>query len=171
MHKRLLLIPPLLAVLCGLALPADGLSQVNASGALADIAARYFADKMELDPLNASATLADPRYEGRLTITIAPAEVARTRALNERVKRELASVDAAALGERDRLTRELLLGEAQLAIDGDAFPAHLMPIDLYGGVPLLLSMFGSGDQLQPLKTTADYDNYLKRLQRLPAWNE
>ena len=171
MHKRLLLIPPLLAALFGLALPADAESQVNASGALADIAARYFADKMELDPLNASATLAAPRYEGRLTITIAPAEVARTRALNERVKRELASVDAAALGERDRLTRELLLGEAQLAIDGDAFPAHLMPIDHYGGVPLLLSMLGSGDQLQPLKTTVDYDNYLKRLQRLPAWNE
>jgi uncharacterized protein (DUF885 family) len=126
---------------------------------------------MELDPLNASATLAAPRYEGRLTITIAPAEVARARALNERVKRELASVDTAALGERDRLTRELLLGEVQLAIDGNAFPAHLMPVDHYGGVPLLLSMLGSGDQLQPLKTPGDYDNYLKRLLRLPAWND
>lgn len=174
LHKRLLLIPPLLAAVFGLALPADAQSQgaqANAAGALADIAARYFGDKMELDPLNASATLAAPRYEGRLTITIAPAEVARTRALNERVKHELASVDPAALGERDRLTRELLLGEVQLAIDGDAFPAHLMPIDHYGGVPLLLSMLGSGDQLQPLKTPADYDNYLKRLRRLPDWNE
>lgn len=171
MHKRLLLIPPLLAAVFGLALPAEAAAQADAGGALADIASRYFADKMELDPLNASATLAAPRYEGRLTITIAPAEVARTRALNERVKRELASVDAAALGERDRLTRELLLGEVQLAIDGDAFPAHLMPIDHYGGVPLLLSMLGSGEQLQPLKTPSDYDNYLKRLLRLPAWNE
>ncbi len=171
MHKQLLLIPPLLAAVFGLALPADAVSQGNAAGALADIAARYFADKLELDPLNASATLAAPRYEGRLTITIAPAEVARTRVLNERVKRELASVDTAALGERDRLTRELLIGEVQLAIDGAAFPAHLMPIDHYGGVPLLLSTLGSGDQLQPLKTPADYDNYLKRLQRLPAWNE
>ena len=173
MHKRLLLIPPLLAAVFGLALPADAQSQGtqgSAGSALADVAARYFADKMELDPLNASATLAAPRYEGRLTITIAPAEVARTRALNERVKRELASIDAAALGERDRLTRELLLGEVQLAIDGDAFPAHLMPIDHYGGVPVLLSMLGSGEQLQPLKTPGDYDNYLKRLQRLPDWN-
>ena len=174
MHKRLLLIPPLLAAVFGMALPADAQSQGtqgNAGSALADIAARYFADKMELDPLNASATLAAPRYEGRLTITIAPAEIARTRALNERVKRELASVDAAALGERDRLTRELLLGEVQLAIDGDAFPDYLMPINHFGGVPLLLSTLGSGEQLQPLKTLSDYDNYLKRLQRLPAWNE
>jgi uncharacterized protein (DUF885 family) len=64
-----------------------------------------------------------------------------------------------------------LLREVQLAIDGDAFPGHLMPIDHYGGVPVLLSMLGSGDQLQPLKTPADYDNYLKRLLRLPAWNQ
>jgi len=173
MHNRLLLIPPLLAAVLGLALPADARSQGTqgkAGSALADIAARYFADKMELDPLNASATLAAPRYEGRLTVTIAPAEVARTRALNERVKRELAAVDAAALGERDRLTRELLLGEVQLAIDGDAFTAHLMPIDQYGSVPVLLSMLGSGEQLQPLKTPADYDNYLRRLQKLPDWN-
>ncbi len=173
MHKRLLLIPPLLAAVFGLALPADAQSQGtqgNAGSALADVAARYFADKMELDPLNASATLAAPRYEGRLTITIAPAEVARARALNERVKRELASIDAAALGARDGLTRELLLGEVQLAIDGDAFAEHLMPINQYGGVPVLLSTLGSGEQLQPLKTPADYDNYLKRLQQLPDWN-
>lgn len=173
MHKRLLLIPPLLAAVFGLVLPADAQSQGtqgNAGGALADIAARYFADKMELDPLNASATLAAPRYEGRLTITIAPAEVARMRALNERVKRELASVEPSALGERDRLTRELLFGEVQLAIDGDAFPDYLMPINQYGAVPVLLSTLGSGEQLQPLKTPADYDNYLKRLERLPAWN-
>ena len=170
MHKRLLLIPPLLAAVLGFALPADAVSQSNAGGTLADIAARYFADKMDLDPLNASGVTAEPRHEGRLTITIAPAEVARARALNERVKREVSGVDPAALGERDRLTRELLLGEVQLAIDGDAFPEHLMPINQYGGVPVLLSMLGSGEQLQPLKTPADYDNYLKRLQRLPAWN-
>jgi len=170
MHKRLLLIPPLLAAVFGLALPADVSSQGNAASLLADIAARYFADKMELDPLNASGLLAAPRYEGRLTITIAPAEVERARALNARVKRELASVAPSSLGEQDRLTRELLLDEVQLAIDGSAFPAHLMPIDHFGGVPLLLSTLGSGEQLQPLKTPADYDNYLKRLLRLPAWN-
>ena len=58
MLKRLLLIPPLLAAVFGLALPADAQSQGtqgNAGSALADVAARYFADKMELDPLNASA--------------------------------------------------------------------------------------------------------------------
>ncbi|HEY9067628.1 MAG TPA: DUF885 domain-containing protein [Burkholderiaceae bacterium] len=157
------------ALICALATVAASAAEPP-KAALADIASRYFADKMELDPLNASALLADPRYEGRLTVTIAPAEVARARALNERVKRELAAVDPAALSDSDRLTRELLAGEVQLALDGDAFPAHLMPIDHYGGVPLLLATLGSGEQLQPLKTPADYDHYLQRLQRLPDWN-
>ena len=180
--RRLLLTFPTLALmggalLCALATvaavaapaqPAQAAQSGNAR--LADIASRYFADKMELDPLNASALLADPRYEGRLTVTIAPAEVARAKALNERVKRELEAVDPAALSERDRLTRELLADEVGTALDGFAFPTHLMPIDHFGGVPLLLATLGSGEQLQPLKTPADYDHYLQRLLRLPEWN-
>jgi uncharacterized protein (DUF885 family) len=176
-YRRLLLTFPTLALMgcaliCALATVAASAAPVQppSSAGLADIASRYFADKMELDPLNASALLADPRYEGRLTVTIAPAEVARAKALYERVKRELATVDPATLSERDRLTRELLDDEVQLALDGFAFPTHLMPIDHFGGVPLLLATLGSGDQLQPLKTPADYDHYLQRLQRLPAWN-
>lgn len=142
----------------------------RADAALADIAERYFADKMALDPLTASATTGEARYEGRLAITIAPREVGRLRALDERVKREAGAVSPAELGARNRLTRDLLLREVQLAIDGSEFPTHLMPIDQFGSVPLLLATLGSGDQLQPLKTPADYDNFLKRLQRLPAWN-
>lgn len=167
-------IRPLLftAALLSLTLPTQAIVlEPKADAALADIAARYFADKMELDPLNASALLGEARYEGRLTITIAPREVERARALNERVKREAGAVSPAELGARSRLTRDLLLDEVQLALDGSAFPTHLMPIDHFGGVPLLLAMLGSGDQLQPLKTPADYDHYLQRLQRLPAWNE
>ena len=174
-RRRLLLTFPTLvlmggALVCALATVAAAAAPAPGSAALADIASRYFADKMELDPLNASALLADPRYEGRLSVTIAPAEVDRARALNERVKRELAAVDPATLSGRDRLTRELLDGEVRLALDGFVFPTHLMPIDHYGGVPLLLATLGSGDQLQPLKTLADYDHYLQRLQRLPDWN-
>lgn len=165
-------IQPLLTFLLSatIASCADAAPTDDARRALADVAARYFADKLELDPLNGSATTAEARFEGRLAITIAPDEIARARALNERVRRELAAIDAAALDARDRLTHELLADEIRLAIDGDAHDAHLMPIDHYGGVPLQLATFGSGEQLQPLKTPADYDNYLKRLRRLPAWN-
>lgn len=141
-----------------------------ASAKLGDIAARYFNDRLELDPMLGSMLLADPKFEGRLSITIAPDEIAKSHALNERVKRELAGVAVDALGPSERLTHELLAWEVQLALDGDAYPDHLMPIDQYGGLPVALSNLAGGDQTQPLKTPADYDNYLKRLARIPDYN-
>lgn len=167
------------AVAAGTALPAGWAAAQAAattpspaapSAALADIAARYFADGLELDPLHGSMTLAAPRFEGRLAITIAPAEVAKSHALNERVKRELAAVPVDTLTPADRLTHELLGWEVQLALDGDDYPDHLMPMDQYGGLPVALSNWAGGDQTQPLKTPADYDNYLKRLRRIPDYN-
>ena len=48
------------------------------------IAARCFADRLELDPLAASVTLVDPRFEGRMEITIAPEQIAKVTALTRR---------------------------------------------------------------------------------------
>lgn len=168
------------AVAAGVALPASWASEATSipaassarapSSALADIAARYFADGLELNPLLGSTILADPKFEGRLTITIAPEEVAKSHALGERVKRELAGVPVDQLAPGERLTHELLAWEVQLALDGDAYPEHLMPIDQYGGLPVMLSNLAGGDQTQPLKTPADYDNYLRRLRRIPDYN-
>lgn len=149
---------------------AAGRTAGTADAAFAELAARYFADKMDLDPLAASAMLTDARYQGRLAITIAPDEIARASALNRRTLRELAALPAARLSPPVRLSHRLLGDEARLALAGDRFPGHLMPIDQYGGVPLILANLASGDQAQPLKTPADHEHYLARLQRMPDFN-
>jgi len=158
-----------LLVGAALALPATSRPAPSADAAFARLASRYFAQKMELDPLTASATLALPRYEGRLEITIAPEHIAKARALNEQTLRALQVLPRHRLGARGRLSHELLQWELQLALDGDEFPGHLMPIDQFGGLPLALATLASGDQAQALKTPRDYDNYLLRLGRLPAY--
>lgn len=136
----------------------------------ADIAARYFADRMDLDPLQASALLADPKYEGRLAIAIAPGEIDKARALAERVLRELAALPASGLAPAEHLSHELLGRDARELLEATAFPDHLMPINQWGGLPMALANVAGGDQAQPLKTPADYDNYLKRLRRLPEYS-
>lgn len=140
-----------------------------ADARLRDTAARYFAEKMDLDPLSASAIVGGERYEGRLEITIAPDQLARARRLNERVLGELQRIDPMSLGAAARLDHELLTWEVQLALDSDRFPGHLMPIDQFGGLPQQLASLAQGDQAQPLKTTRDHENYLRRLARLPAY--
>jgi uncharacterized protein (DUF885 family) len=165
MLRRHALFTPLLAAACAHAGPSD-----DPDAAFQRVAARYFRDLMELDPLDASAIVGWPRYEGRMEVTIAPAAVANTKVLFQRVARELLAARIDALNPANRLSHELLSWEVNQAIDGLKFPTHLMPINQFGGVPMTLANMGSGDQAQPLKTPADYANYFKRLKRLPEFN-
>lgn len=142
----------------------------SAAEAFDALAERTFQARLDLDPLNGSGTTGDPRFEGKLEIMIAPDRVARVHALNRRALRELQAIPAERLDPARRLSRALLEDDLQLAIEGARWPFELMPIDQYGGMPVLLANLGGGDQFQPLKTPADHDNYLKRLAKLPQWN-
>jgi uncharacterized protein (DUF885 family) len=135
----------------------------------AAIADRYFSDRLDLNPLEGTQITGEARYEDKLDIAISPAHRAKTRALMQRVVRELAALDANALSPADRLSYELLKEKMRDGLEGDRYPGHLMPLNQYGGLPVYVVQLGSGQQIQPLKTVANYRNYLKRLERLPVW--
>lgn len=168
MLRRHALFTPLLAAAWGCGTRAAAVGDADAE--FQKVAARYFRDLMDLDPLNASATVGWPQHEGRMEITIAPAAVANGKLLYQRVARELLAARVDELNPANRISHELLGWEVNRAIDGLKFPSHLMPIDQFGGVPMQLANMAAGDQAQPLKTPADYANYFKRLKRLPEFN-
>jgi uncharacterized protein (DUF885 family) len=149
--------------------PAQAASGPDAD--FAALAARYFDERMDLDPLRASALLAEPKYEGRLEIGISPEHIARERALNRRVMAELEKLPAQRLDAGNRLSRELLEWEVRDALEGERYPQHLLPMNQWGGLPMELANLADGEKAQPLKTPADYDNFLKRLRRLPEYND
>ncbi len=136
---------------------------------LAAIAEKYFQDGLDLNPLAGTQITADAKYEDKLAISIAPAHRKKVLALNNRVLRELKTINPKRLSPADRLTYDLLAEEIRDDIEGLSFPSELMPVDQYGGLPVYVAQFGSGEQIQPLKTVANYRNYLKRLQVLPQW--
>ncbi len=141
----------------------------QASKPLATIAERYFEDRLQLDPLEGTATTGEARFEGELTITIAPAHLAKVRKLSQRVLQELKSLNEQKLSPADRMTYAVLKRQLQEQLEGDKFHGELMPIDQYGGLPVSLAQFGTGQDIQPLKTVKNYENYLKRLDKLPVW--
>jgi len=144
-------------------------SAEQASKPLASIAARYFEDRLQLDPLEGTATTGEARFEGELTITIAPAHLAKVRKLSQRVLQELKLLNEQKLSPADRMTYAVLKRQLQEQLEGDKFHGELMPIDQYGGLPVSLAQFGTGQDIQPLKTVKNYENYLKRLNKLPVW--
>ena len=139
------------------------------SPTLARIAERYYQDFLTLNPITGTSALGEVRFEDKLEISIAPGHRARSKALYQRVQRELANLDRKKLNDADALTVALLQEETSTRLEAFTYPTWLMPVDQYGGLPVALAQFGSGQDIQPLKTVKNFENYLKRLNRLPAW--
>lgn len=162
------------AVISGAALAADrastpGAKSKDPASVLAAIAERYFQDYLTLNPLTGSSRLGDVRFEDKLEIDIAPAHRARSKALYQRTQRDLARLDASKLNAGDALTLALLREETGRRLEEFNYPSHLLPVDQYGGLAVELAQYGNGQDIQPLKTVKNYENYLKRLDKLPAW--
>ncbi len=136
---------------------------------LAGIAERYFEDHLVLNPLEASSLTGEARFDSKLTITIAPTQMALERALAQRVLAQLAAIKVGTLSPADAMTYEVLKRQLQEQIESGKFPKQLMPIDQYGGLPVYVAQLGSGQDIQPLKTVKNYDDYLSRLNKLPLW--
>lgn len=151
--------------------PAAAATKQTEGEKLAAIAERYFQDGLELNPLFASQITADPKYEGELEIDIAPVYRVKVRTLLQRVQREQAALNVKLLSPADQLTFSLLEEEVKRRLEGMRFPGDLLPINQYGGMPVQIAQFGSGQDIQPLKTVQNFRNYLKRLEKITEWNE
>jgi uncharacterized protein (DUF885 family) len=148
-------------------LPATGAPDEGAK--LAAIAEKYFQDGLDLRPLQGTQITGDAKYEDKLEVSIAPAFKAKLLSLLTGTQRALKRVNIKALTPADKLTYDLLQEEIRDTLEGLTFPGELLPVDQYGGLPVFVAQFGSGEQIQPLKTVANYRNYLKRLLVLPEW--
>jgi uncharacterized protein (DUF885 family) len=141
----------------------------DSSHKLAAIADNYFESRLQLDPLEGSAITGDARYEDQLTISITPAFIAKNKKLARHTLQQLRTVDLAQLASADKVTYQVLEKQLTDQIAGEVFPQHLLPIDQYGGLPVAVVQYGTGQDIQPFKTVKNYENYLKRLNQLPRW--
>lgn len=154
-------------VLCA---TAHAASSPTPSVQLRQIGERYFQDEVQLGPILGSFWLGEARFDGKLVIGIAPSEIGKDKALLTRVLREISTLRVSQLGAMDQLSLAILRHQVQSKLDGHGFPSFWMPIDQYGGVPVTLAQFATGQSVQPLKTVKNYEDFLKRLERVPAWN-
>ena len=141
----------------------------DAARRLAALADRYYEETLALFPLDATENSGDPKYEAAFEIDIAPAHLATQRRLYERTARALAAIPREALDADSRLTHELLAYELADRTRRLAYPVYLTPVGHTDSVPVKLSQWASGDSAQPMKTAANYEHFLARLKKLPAW--
>jgi len=120
--------------------------------------------QLQHDPILATS-LGDPRYNDRLIDTTTAAWRAEKKRELRRQLKELAGFSKSRLEPRDRVSYSILKLDLEQDVAGERFPEWMQPISQIGGMPSFLAQMGSGQSIQPFRTTKDYDDWLKRLAR------
>ncbi|MDV2449820.1 DUF885 domain-containing protein [Xanthomonas hortorum] len=79
--------------------------------------------------------------------------------------KQFSAVNAGALDEQRQLSLQMMLGQLRDTLDGIDLKVYEMPLDPVIGIHLALA--GESDRF-PFETVKDYQDYIKRLQTLPA---
>ena len=119
-------------------------------------------ETLKREPVLATS-LGDPRYNGRLVDDTTAAWRAENRRYLQRQLRQLKAFNPQALDARDRLSYGILKLQLEESLQGQRFPDWMLPISQTGGLPSFLAQLGSGQSLQPFRTTKDYDDWIQRL--------
>jgi uncharacterized protein (DUF885 family) len=176
MSRTPLKLPSLILILCtATALPnlaAQAPQPTPAQQAQPNANARQLAtllndiwqDKLKHSPEYAT-TLGDKRYDSELS-DLSP------RAINDALSRgrdyiaRLSAIDTAALNPQDKLSAELMLRSLIEDQEGAQFKEWEMPVNQYSGLQVDLPQLVDHTSFD---TADDYDNYVARLSKVPAY--
>ena len=142
--------------------------QTADSRELQQIFERYFEDYLQLFPTFATS-IGDHRFDDQFEISISEEHLAKQRELYLKSLAALAGIKTAKLEADDRLNYAVLEYSLTLRLEGLKFNRHLLPVRQLDSTPVEFPLLGSGRGEQPFKTPADYDNFLKRIERFQDW--
>jgi uncharacterized protein (DUF885 family) len=128
----------------------------------------YFEEFLKLAPLFASS-VGDHRYDDQLAIVISREQRERRRALYQRYQGKIAAIPTERLEADDRLMLAVFERTLTRNLDALRFNQHLQPVRQLNSMPVDFPVIGSGTGVHRFKTVADYDNFLKRIDRFSIW--
>ena len=162
MQPRFLLKVFVLAISCGIASPSFA---QQADAHFNDLLEREWDNRMRNNPLWATRT-GDHRFNDQLpevSIERATKVIGQQRAFLAESK----AIDPSKLSAAAKLNKELFERQLQNQIDGHGFREYLIPMTNRSGFHI---NFPDTRLSVPLKTAADYENYIARLRAFKNWS-
>jgi len=123
----------------------------------------YFDETMQMNPISATFVGIND-YNDRFSPPINQQNRDLFLAFEETYLAKITAIDASALSGQDLLSYEIFLRDREIAIKGEPFPGHLMPIHQMGGAHTYFASLGSGKSAQPFNTADDYRHFMSRAQ-------
>ncbi len=140
----------------------------------------YYNDRMRYFPVEATQN-GDNRYNDQLPIDFTDSYQDTLRNFYGIYLHKILAFDRERFNQNDQISYDILLRELKMDLEG--IDLHLvinnvtmpniqyMPFNQFEGIPLFLGQMGSGSGIQPFKTTADYDNWIKRAGQFGGWTD
>jgi uncharacterized protein (DUF885 family) len=135
---------------------------------LRDLTELYYEQYLELNPLTATAQ-GDHRFDDRFGDYVSTAWMADWLAIEQEGLQALAAIDPGKLAGEDLVTYEAFRHGRAVAVEGFRYPAELLPVHQFGGLHVQFPVLGSGRGIHPFRTTADYENFLARMDSYVGW--
>jgi uncharacterized protein (DUF885 family) len=160
----------LLIAACGDSQPpvAEQVVTADASTALAEMLEEYFERGLELNPLFATE-IGDYRYNDRLAISIGAEYREARHVLNKEFLQRISAIDREQFEGQDLLSYDMFKLDREIAMQGEAYPGHLQPMNQFRSMTSNFVRLGSGSGMHPFVTVKDYDDFLSRTDDFVAY--
>lgn len=132
------------------------------------ILSAYYDGKMALDPIGATGN-SDHRFNDSFPNYLSDSYKDSSMAFYTRFKELAEGIDDQKLSDDDKISKEVLLWECHMQLEGLTFRTELFPLNQMGSLNLLVTQYGMGDSAQPFETVEDYENWLRRLDGFVEW--
>ena len=128
----------------------------------------YYEESLKMYPLNATSA-GDNRYNDQLPNILSDDFRQKERSFYMDYLKTMKALNNEDLSETDQLSRDILIWECNINLEGLNFKQYLTPIDQMWTQQLTIGQFASGSSSQPFKTVDDYKNWINRLDGYLLW--
>jgi uncharacterized protein (DUF885 family) len=129
---------------------------------------KYYEERLQLFPVEATS-IGDNRYNDKLYIDFTDSYRKKLKEFYSRNLVYITKFERDALNDNDQLSYDAFKREMEINIEGLGFHDNYFPLNQFSSMHLSFGQLGSGSVIQPFKTVADYDNWLKRVAVFPAY--
>jgi len=135
---------------------------------LDSLLSQYQEERLKLFPLEATS-VGDKRYNNLLPNSLTFVYRQELHDFFTRYRETLLRHDRNTLSTNDQMSYDVLLWECDVALEGEKFKSHLLPLNQFWSLPLTIGQLASGSSIQPFSTVKDYEDWLLRLEAYTAW--
>ena len=135
---------------------------------LDSVMAHYHEERMKLFPLEATSA-GDNRYNDLLPNNLTHTYRTQLHNFYTSYRNNLLSIKRDSLTENNRMNYDVLLWECNMGLEAEKFKTHLLPLNQFWSMHLVIGQLAGGSSMQPFNTVIDYENWLSRLNSYIAW--